>query len=77
MNLLILVAALAGLSSASPVDDGAKEARQTGDINSNDLRDGGPCKDISLVFARGSTEPGYMVTNPSRRSFVEYNYDSS
>lgn len=35
------------------------ETRQTSDT-SNDLVDG-PCKDVFLIFARGSTEPGNMV----------------
>lgn len=33
--------------------------RQQG-ITSNELKDG-PCKDVTFIMARGSTEPGNMV----------------
>ncbi|PYH45980.1 cutinase family protein [Aspergillus saccharolyticus JOP 1030-1] len=60
----LLFGALATLAVASPVPAPAPElnqlqTRQT--MNSNDLTSGS-CKDVTLIFARGSTEMGNMGT---------------
>ncbi|PYH88759.1 cutinase [Aspergillus ellipticus CBS 707.79] len=52
----LLVGALATLAVATPMGD--LQTRQF-DINSNDL-ESGSCKDVTLIFARGSTELGNM-----------------
>jgi cutinase len=76
MKAQFLVAALAGIAVASPVEkrqgidfgsgisDLIDSLQSDGfgllDINSNELRNG-ECKDVTFIFARGSTEPGLMV----------------
>lgn len=57
MKFQVLIAALAGLVAASPI---AVDKRQIFGPGDDDLRDG-DCKDITFIFARGSTEPGLMV----------------
>ncbi|PWY75444.1 cutinase-domain-containing protein [Aspergillus heteromorphus CBS 117.55] len=54
----LLVGALATLAVASPMGDASLHTRQF-DINSNDL-ESGSCKEVTLIFARGSTELGNM-----------------
>ncbi|KAL8832491.1 MAG: hypothetical protein Q9170_004862 [Blastenia crenularia] len=50
---------------ASPTKDqlgfSAIEARQTGDTE-NDIVDGSPCKALTVIFARGTTETGNVGT---------------
>lgn len=61
----LLVGALATLAVASPVPAPAPEAGQLQTrqfMDSNDLTSGS-CKDVTLVFARGSTELGNMVSS--------------
>ncbi|KAL2820159.1 putative cutinase 1 [Aspergillus cavernicola] len=53
MKFQIVVSLLAALATASPV---SLEARQIGE---NELRSGS-CHDITFIFARASTEPGYL-----------------
>ena len=76
MKTQFLVAALAGLVAASPLekrqgidfgsgigglfDDLQSDGFGLMDTDSNELRDG-ECKDVTFIFARGSTEPGLMV----------------
>jgi cutinase len=61
------VAALICAVTATPVPIGAPleatrvEARQDGGETSNDLTNG-ICRAVTLIFARGSTEPGNMVS---------------
>ncbi|PLB44878.1 putative cutinase [Aspergillus steynii IBT 23096] len=57
----ILIGALATLAVASPIaePDHSLEARQL--MDSNDLQSG-QCKDVTFIFARGSTEMGNMGT---------------
>jgi cutinase len=59
------IAALICTVAATPVLNGRSlvastlESRQVSD-ESDDLLDG-PCKEVTFIFARGSTEPGNMV----------------
>jgi cutinase len=58
----LLVSALTTLAVASPManpETQSLEARQFG-TSANDLSSGA-CKDVTLIFARGSTEIGNMV----------------
>ncbi|KAB8237091.1 cutinase family protein [Aspergillus alliaceus] len=59
----LLISALATLAAASPIaepDSQSLETRQFG-MTANDLGTGA-CKDVTLIFARGSTEMGNMGT---------------
>jgi len=53
----LLVATVAVLTAISTTNAGLLEKRQT---SANDLTRG-TCKEVILIFARGSTEPGNMV----------------
>jgi cutinase len=46
--------------AATPVLSNPIKARQLAET-SNDLENG-PCKEVFFIFARGSTEPGNMVS---------------
>ncbi|KAE8153575.1 putative cutinase 1 [Aspergillus avenaceus] len=54
----LIVSALAALAVASPIAEPALEARQLG-MTQNELSQGS-CRDVTFIFARGSTEMGNM-----------------
>jgi len=54
MKSTLFLAALSGLAAAAP----AVESLDKRQITANDLS--GPCKQVTLIFARASTEPGNM-----------------
>lgn len=54
----LLVSAFIGATAASPVSN--LQARQS---DESDELQNGPCKDVTFIFARGSTEPGNMVND--------------
>ncbi|KAL4739528.1 cutinase-domain-containing protein [Aspergillus similis] len=56
----VLLAALAGLAITSPVPAAELQSRQLNDT-ANDLKSGS-CKNVTFIFARGSTETGNMGT---------------
>lgn len=61
MKFTAVIALLAATVAAVPT---GLERRQFGGMTSNDLKTGS-CKKITLVYARGSTEMGNMVSiNP-------------
>ncbi|KAE8381975.1 putative cutinase 3 [Aspergillus bertholletiae] len=55
----LLVSALAALAAASPVAEPAGQSLATRQLMSSDDLNGA-CKDVTLIFARGSTEMGNM-----------------
>lgn len=61
MKFQLLVAALAGLVVASPIDTDALESRQSVGTTANEYTRSG-CRDIIFFFARGSTEVGNLVS---------------
>lgn len=62
MKYAFTTALLAGLAAASPIETGLSK-RQLG-ITQNELTDG-DCGDVIFIMARGSTEPGNMVSRPA------------
>lgn len=67
----LLVAAYATLAVANPLpisEADHLQTRQTG-INANDIM-GGSCKDFTLIFVRGSWEPGNMVSQFLFKSLI-------
>ena len=61
INSLLAVFSIAGFSlvAASPV-----VSRQLGTSNTeNGLTDGSPCKNVTIIFARGTTESGNVGTS--------------
>lgn len=55
-----IVAALAALAVAIPVPEGNSLMARQG-MSSNDIENG-VCRDVTFLFARGSTEQGNMVS---------------
>ena len=56
----LILTAFAAVSLANPIPAPELEARQI--VNANDLENG-VCKPVVLIFARGSTELGNMVSH--------------
>lgn len=56
----VAIAALISAVTATPIPGPVLEARQDGTDTSNDLVDG-ICREVTFIFARGSTESGNMV----------------
>ena len=56
------VAGLAATATALPTDLEKRQFGFGGGSTSNELD--GPCRPITFIFARGSTEPGNMVCSP-------------
>ncbi|KAL4798488.1 cutinase precursor [Aspergillus venezuelensis] len=58
MKFQLAISLLTALTAASPVAVSLEE-RQLAPIGENELRSGS-CHDITFIFARASTEPGYL-----------------
>ena len=68
MKTIAILSAIAGLSAAVPVavpvESGPVilDLRQAGSDTRNDLTNGSPCKAVTIIFARGTTESGNVGT---------------
>lgn len=67
LKSLLLTASLATLAISTPLasDPGSLYARQFGTGSTANELEQGSCKDVTLIFARGSTELGNMVMPPT------------
>jgi len=68
----ILIAALASLAAAGPIETRQFGGGRTGST-SKEFSQGG-CKDILFAWARGSTEVGNMVRRPQRNPVSSTQY---
>lgn len=67
LALLASVTAVMAAPAPVPVGDmSLLEERQLGGSTSNELKTG-PCKAVTFIMARGSTEQGNMVSHPGSR----------
>jgi hypothetical protein len=73
MKFTTAIALLAATVAAVPT---GLERRQLGGMTENELKDG-TCKKITLVYARGSTEMGNMVSTPTTSIYQICNRSSS
>jgi hypothetical protein len=60
----LIALAFIGLAAAHPLGEADIVARDGLSSTSNSLKEGS-CKDVTLIFARGSTEVGNMVRIPA------------
>ncbi|KAJ9657832.1 hypothetical protein H2201_008045 [Coniosporium apollinis] len=54
---------LTGLSDLQDLQTRDLAIRALGDATQNDLTNGSPCKDVTIIFARGTTEDGNVGTS--------------
>jgi hypothetical protein len=52
-----IITAITGIATAAPSGTHLNRRQTT----ANDIKSGGACKKVTLIFARASTEPGNMV----------------
>lgn len=64
MKIQHILLSLASLAAASPIAEVSNiKSRQAGSSTTETELEDGPCRDITFIFARGSTEAGNMVSN--------------